>query len=121
MTVRPSTPEAVFAASPTGLAIHDRLLAALADLDIEVRVTRSQVALRHRTGFAFLWFPGRWVRSAVPAVLSIAMPERLDSPRFKQVVSPAPHVWMHHLELASPDDLDDEVIGWLRAAYEAAG
>jgi hypothetical protein len=121
MTGTPSTPEAVFASSPTGLAIHRRLLAALADLDVEVRVTKSQVALRHRTGFAFLWSPGRYVRSDVPAVLSIALPERVDSPRFKQVVSPAPHVWMHHLELTGPDDLDDEVVGWLHAAYRAAG
>jgi hypothetical protein len=115
-----STPEEVFAASPVGLVIHHRLLALLADLDLEVRVTRSQVALRHKTGFAYLWYPGRYVRSEVPAVLSIALPKRLDSPRFKQVGSPSPHVWMHHLELSGPDDLDEEVLGWLHAAYDAA-
>ncbi len=115
-----STPEEVFAESPVGLAIHRRLLVLLTGLDLEVRVSRSQVALRHKTGFAYLWYPGRYVRSEVPAVLSIALPRRLESERFKQVGSPAPHVWMHHLELSGPDDLDDEVLGWLRAAYDAA-
>ena len=116
----PSTPEEVFAASPVGLEIFHRLVALVSDLDPEVRTTRSQVALRHRTGFAYLWYPGRYVRNEVPAVLSLALPERLDSPRFKQVGRPSPHVWMHHLELRGPDDLDDEVVGWLRAAYRAA-
>lgn len=120
MSGTPSTPEAVFAASPTGLTIYHRLLEVLADLDVDVRATRSQVALRHRTGFAYLWYPGRYLRSEVPAVLSLALPERLESPRFKQVGMPSPEVWMHHLELSGPDDLDAEVIGWLRAAYDAA-
>lgn len=121
MSREPSTAEEVFAESPVGLEIHGRLRSALGDLDLEVRATRSQVAFRHRTGFAYLWYPGRYVRSRVPAVLSLALPQRLESRRFKQVVSPSPAVWMHHLELNGPDDLDDEVIGWLRAAYDAAG
>jgi len=28
---------------------------------------------------------------------------------------------MHHLEVAGPDDIDDEVAGWLREAAERAG
>lgn len=120
MSGRPSTPEEVFAESPTGLAILHRLLELIADLDVEVRVTRSQVALLHTTSFAYLWYPGRYVRSEVPAVLSLALPDKQESQRFKQIVTPAAHVWMHHLELTGPDDLDDEVLGWVRAAYREA-
>ena len=117
---RTSTPEAVFAESPTGLAIYHRLCEVVADLDVEVRTTRSQVALIHHHPFAYLWYPGRYVRSQVPAVLSLAMPERIQSRRFKQVVTPSAHVTMHHLELSGADDLDDEVVAWLRDAYDAA-
>jgi hypothetical protein len=116
----PSTPEQVFADSPVGLEICHRLEELAADLDAQVRTTRSQVALRNRTGFAYLWYPGRYVRSQVPTVLSIGLPERLVSPRFKQVGRPSAHVWMHHLELHGPEELDEEVRGWLRAAYDAA-
>jgi hypothetical protein len=28
---------------------------------------------------------------------------------------------MLHLELAGPDDVDAEVLGWLRSAFDAAG
>lgn len=121
MTGRPSTPEEVFADSPVGLEVHRRLQELVSDLGVEFRVTRSQVALRNRTGFAYLWCPGRYLKSQVPAVLSIALPERLESSRFKQVGCPSPGVWMHHLELSGPKDLDEEVMTWLRAAYDAAG
>jgi hypothetical protein len=120
MSGSPSTPEAVFADSPTGLVIYHRVLDLLDGLEVEVHATRSQVALRHRSGFAYLWYPGRYVRSEVPAVLSLALPERVDSPRFKQVGNPSPGVWMHHLELDDPEQLDDEVVGWLQDAYDAA-
>lgn len=120
MTGEPSSPEEVFAESPGGLEIYRRLVDLLRGLDVDIRATRSQIALKHRIGFAYLWYPGRYVRSHVPAVLSVALPERLESPRFKQVGSPAPGMWMHHLELTTPDDLDDEVAGWLREAYDAA-
>ena len=76
-----------------------------------IRATKSQVAFREARGFAYVWWPGRYVRSDVPAVLSIALRSRIDSARFKSVVSPSPGVWMHHLELRSEADLDAEVAG----------
>ena len=117
----PSTPELVFAASPVGLRIFHRLRDLVADLpDLDIRVTTSQVALWHSSGFAYLWYPGRYVRSEVPAVLSLALPAPADSPRVKQVGHPSPGVWMHHFELGDPDQLDEEMAGWLRTAYDAA-
>lgn len=86
----------------------------------EVRVSRSQVAFRRRTGFAYLWRPGQYVTSDVPAVLSIALPRQDASPRWKEVVHVSPGVWMHHLELHSPAEVDDEVGAWLQEAYDAA-
>lgn len=86
----------------------------------EVRVSRSQVAFHRRTGFAYLWRPGQYVSSEVPAVLSIALPREVASPRWKEVVQPSARVWMHHLELRTPLEVDDEVRAWLVEAYDAA-
>ena len=116
-----STPEDVFSGSPRGLALFravEKMLAAPAPP--EVRATKSQVAFRAARGFAYVWWPGRYVRSDVPAVLSIALRSRLDSARFKSVVSPSPGVWMHHLELRSEADLDAEVADWLQRARDEA-
>lgn len=47
------------------------------------------------------------------------MAGRIPSPRFKQLVHPAPSIWMHHLEIHSLDELDDEVRAWLREAADS--
>jgi len=115
------SPESFFAGHPDGLAVYHAVAEAVAALgDSQVRVTRSQIAFRRRKGFAWVWRPGQYVTSTVPAVLSIALPREDGSGRFKQVVHPSPRVWMHHLELRSPGDVDPEVTGWLREAWTAA-
>ena len=117
-----STPEEVFSGSPRGLELFHAVEAMLAaPTPPDVGATKSQVAFRQRRGFAYLWWPGRYLDSDVPAVLSIALPGRIDSARFKEVVNPSPGVWMHHLELHTVDELDTEVLDWLREAREAAG
>ena len=114
--------EDLFAGHPAGLAIHDRVASELDALGgVEHRVGRSQVGFRHgRRGFAYEWRPGQYVASDVPAVLSIALPREVGSPRVKEVSHPSRHVWMHHLELHDPAEVDDEVRAWLREAWEHA-
>lgn len=120
MPPTPSTPENLFAGKPAGLAVLRRVEEALGDVATDVRTTLSQVAFRRARAFAWVWPPGRYVRSEVPAVLSFALAHRVDSPRIKQVVQPRPGTWMHHLEVHSPDEIDEEVLGWLlQAAREA--
>jgi hypothetical protein len=114
-------PEELFAGHPDGQAVAGAVASAVDALGPhEVRVSRSQVAFRRRRGFAYLWRPGQYVRSEVPAVLSVALPREVVSPRWKEVVHPSPGVWMHHLELHSPAEVDDEVRAWLVDAYDAA-
>ena len=110
-----------FAGSPQGLAICEAVLAIASGLgDVHIRVSKSQIALRRHRGFAYLWRPGQYVHSRVPAVLSLALPLELDSPRFKEIVHPAPSVWMHHVELDDHTMVDAEVRQWITQAFEAA-
>ena len=126
------TPDAFFAGHPDALAIFRAVEAAIRSLGpVQVRTTKSQIAFREGrsqgqnegrgTSFAFVWRPAQYVRSDVPAVLSIALGRRVDSPRFKEVVHPSARVWMHHLELHDEQGVDAEVLGWLREARERAG
>ncbi|MBM7279431.1 hypothetical protein FOV72_02295 [Gordonia rubripertincta] len=123
MTIEP--PDGVddfFAGAPVGRSIYaaiERAVLRLGD-DITVRITKSQVAFRRRRGFAYVWRPGKYVRSDVPAVLTIALRHHVVSSRFKEVAHPSPHIWMHHLELRSVAEVDREVNLWLAAAYRDA-
>lgn len=120
---RPPGAEVLFADSPLGLSALDRVATILDGIGpVQVRTTRSQVAFRHRRGFAWLWLPGRWLRHpGAEVVLSIGLPRHDPSARWKQVVEPRPGRWMHHLELRDVEDLDAEVAGWLAEAWAAAG
>lgn len=115
------SPTACFDGYPDGLAVFVAVRDAVAGIgEAAVEVTKSQIAFRRRTGFAYVWRPGQYVHSEVPAVLSIALPRAVASARFKSVVHPGTNVWMHHIELHEPAQIDDEVCGWLAEAYENA-
>ena len=83
-----------------------------------LHITKSQIAFRRRTAFAWAWVPGRYLRGKLaPLVLTLVLRGRDPSPRWKEIVEPSPGGFTHHLELFSPQDLDDEVCGWLRDAW----
>jgi hypothetical protein len=117
---REAGPEAFLEGSGLGLAVYRRLRELVPDA--VVRVTRSQIAFRGRRGFAWLWRPRLYLGArGAEIVLSIALPREAASPRWKEVAHPAARTWIHHLELASVDQLDDEVVAWLREAATVAG
>ncbi|MDP9986616.1 DUF5655 domain-containing protein [Arthrobacter sp. FW306-05-C] len=122
MSVQLRTVEQFFDGAPTALGLYEaveRMAAGLGPFGI--RVGKSQISFRRRRGFAYLWRPGLYVKSAVPLVLSLALPRDLGSPRFKQIVHPSAQTWMHHLELTDSTQLDAEVRTWMQEAYGAAG
>lgn len=119
---RPSTAEEFFEGSALGLEVFGRVVAMTDALGgAQVTVSRSQIAFRRRRGFAYLWRPGQYLRrTTAEVVLAIALGREDASPRWKQVAHPAPHVWMHHLEIRAVDDLDDEVAARLAEAIDLA-
>lgn len=117
-----STPESFFDGSPDGLNVFRAIAHAVNEIaETPLRISKSQIAFRRRRGFAYVWRPAQYIDSDVPAVLSIALGQQLHSPRFKEIAHPSTKVWMHHLELREPAQVDDEVKGWLRQAYDSAG
>lgn len=115
-------PEDLFDGFPESLAMLRRVQQAVSTIgEASMAVSKSQVAFRRAKGFAYVWRPGQYVSSSVPAVLSIALPHEAESDRFKEVAHPSKNVWMHHLELTEAGQLDDEVLAWLAEAYEHAG
>jgi len=87
----------------------------------EIRVTKSQIAFKRRIGFAWAWTPDRHLKGEVaPLVLTVGLRRKDPSPRWKQVVEPAPGRFTHYLELYRAEQLDDEVSQWLQEAWELA-
>lgn len=86
-----------------------------------LRIMKSQISLDRAHPFAAVWVPGRVLHGETPPlVLSVYLPRRDASPRWKQVVEPAPGRFTHHLELRDAADVDQQVENWLAEAWAAA-
>ncbi|MFU8889851.1 MAG: DUF5655 domain-containing protein [Trueperaceae bacterium] len=122
MGTTPVELDAFFAGRPASRALFEAVRAAVdAAGPSGLRVGRSQVAFRRRVGFAYAWIPGRYLRSDVPLVLSVALRRRDASPRWKEVAEPRPGRFTHHLELRDASEVDDAVRGWIAEAWGEAG
>lgn len=75
----------------------------------------TQVAFRGRKRFAFLWFTPR---KEAELVLTFDLRRRIRSPKIRESVEIRPGLWTHHVVLETVGDLDGDVRGWLREAYE---
>lgn len=115
------SPDELFEGFPDSLAICRAIQEAISTIgEASMSVEKSQVAFRRRLGFAYVWRPGQYVASDVPAVLSIPLPREVTSARFKEVAHPSTNTWMHHIELYEASELDDQVLEWLTEAYANA-
>jgi hypothetical protein len=87
----------------------------------KIRVTKSQVAFYRRKPFAWAWIPGKYLHGrGAPLVLTLSFNRKDASPRWKEIVEPAPGRFTHHLEVYSSADVDDQVRDWLREAWTKA-
>jgi Domain of unknown function (DUF5655) len=94
--------------------IYERYLAAAESFGpVVVDVAKTRISFQGRVRFAGVV---RLRKDSV--VLGFWLKRRIDSPRFTKVELIPPHDWIYQFAAWSPDDIDDEVAGWLAAAYE---
>ena len=112
-----------FEGRPFALQIYEtfeyQLLARLPDTKIDVQ--KSQIALRNPRVFGCVSLMR--VRRPMPPVymvVTFGLGMRLASPRIDTAVEPYPNRWTHHAVLTRPEEVDDELMGWMREAYDFA-
>lgn len=112
-----------FEGRPFALQIYEtfeyQLLARLPDTKIDVQ--KSQITLRNPRVFGCVSLMR--VRRPMPPVymvVTFGLGMRLASPRIDTAVEPYPNRWTHHAVLTRPEEVDDELMGWMREAYDFA-
>ena len=50
-------------------------------------------------------------------VVTFGLDRKAVSPRIDVATEPYPNRWTHHVTVASPEEIDDEMMAWLREAY----
>jgi len=90
--------------------------------DASVKIQKSQISFYGRHLFGAVSLPVRrkknWPEHCI--VVTIGLPYRLESPRVAVAVEPYPGRWTHHVLISEGAQIDRELLGWLREAYEFA-
>ena len=90
--------------------------------DASVKVQKSQISFYGRHLFGAASLPVRrkknWPEHCI--VVTIGLSYQLESPRVAVAVEPYPGRWTHHVLISAEEQIDDELISWLREAYEFA-
>lgn len=113
-----------FDQKPQEAALYEALFQRLCDVvpDASVKVQKSQISFYGRRLFAAASIPVRrkksWPEHCLLVTFGLAF--RLDSPRIAVAVEPYPNRWTHHVVIDRPEQLDEELMGWVRDAYDFA-
>ena len=91
--------------------------------EVDIRVSKSQVAFARRRNVALAWTPDRYLEAKLlaPIVLTVSFHRQDNSPRWKEIVATGDGRYTHHLELRFPEEIDAEVRAWLAEAWSEAG
>ena len=90
-------------------------------LDVKIKVSKTQIGFSNKRGFAFVSFnPCRKTkeRPNVWITVTFGLSYRKDSPRIDVATEPYPNRWTHYIMVGSEEEIDDELMSWLREAAE---
>ena len=89
--------------------------------DVKIKVSKTQISFSNKRGFAFVSFnPCRRAkeRPEVWMTVTFGLSYRKDSPRIDVATEPYPNRWTHHIMVGSEEEIDAELMGWIREAAE---
>lgn len=111
-----------FDGHPAELALYEALFRAMEQAFPEgrVKVQKTQISFYGRHLFAAASLPVRrrkdWPKICL--VVTLGLGYRLDSPRVAVASEPYPGRWTHHILVSEEGQIDGELMGWLREAWD---
>ena len=97
--------------------LEEQILAGIPD--VKIKVAKTQITFANKRGFAFVSFnPCRRAkeRPAVWMTVTFGLGYRKESPRIDVATEPYPGRWTHHVMVGSAEEIDEELMEWIREA-----
>lgn len=104
-------------ALPLYEALEERILAEIRD--VKIKVQKTQITFSNKHNFAFVSFlPVRKAgeRPDIYIAVTFGLSYRKESPRIDAATEPYPNRWTHHMLISQVDEVDDELLGWIKEA-----
>ena len=89
--------------------------------DVKIKVSKIQISFSNKRSFTFVSFnPCRRAkeRPNVWMTVTFGLSYQKDSPRIDAATEPYPNRWTHHVMVSSEEEIDGELMGWIREAAE---
>ena len=116
-----------FEEHPNALPLYERLEEQIfAQIpDVKVKVSKTQIGFSNKRGFAFVSFlPVRKANNRPKPFITVTFGHflRVESSRIDAASELYPNRWTHHVTVGTAEEIDDELMGWIReaAAFSAA-
>ena len=112
-----------FEVMPGALPLYEQLLELVRQTvgTFSIRVQKTQITWSNRYVFACISFakvrPAK-LRPQTYLVVTFGLDHRVESPRIDISTEPYPHRWTHHVLISAPEEIDNELLGWVREAYD---
>ena len=90
---------------------------------VNKRVQKTQITFSNRHIFACVSFARVKRKVELPMryiVITLGLPAPLDSKRIAVKTEPYPGRWTHHIVVSTPEELDEELLSWIKTAYTFA-
>ena len=91
-----------------------------AEIDnVTVKVQKTQISFSNKHNFAFVSFlPARKAKDRPKTYITVSfgLQYRKESPRIDAASEPYPNRWTHHMLISSVDEIDDELMEWIKEA-----
>lgn len=110
-----------FADQPQELCLYEQLFHAMdaAFPECRVKVQKSQISFYNRHLFAAASIPVRrkkdWPEHCL--LVTFGLGTRLEDPRIAVAVEPYPNRWTHHVVVSAPEQIDSQLMSWLKEAW----
>lgn len=107
-----------FDGNPHRLAVYQTLYDTLdrAFPQARVKVQKSQISFYGKGLFAMVSLPKRKKDPGI--VVSFGLGRREAAPRIAVAVEPCPNRWTHHVTVTAAEEVDGELLDWLREAWD---
>lgn len=103
------------------LPLYQRLEALILEQipDVRIKVSKTQIGFFNKRGFAFVSFnPCRRAKDRPETWMTVTfgLAFRVDDPRIDVATEPYPNRWTHHVTVSRVEDMDGQLLGWIREA-----
>ena len=115
-----------FEQKPAALPLYEAFRAAvlkeIPETRIDVKKTQISFYVRHMfAAVSFLPVRRKNERPEPYLTVTFGLRYRVENSRIAGASEPYPHRWTHHVMLGSAQEVNEELMAWIKAAAEAAG